>query len=442
MSLSSGTRLADRYILIDRIGVGGMGEVWRGADEVLGRVVAVKALALPLAADPLLRAAVHREARAAAGLAHPHVTQVYDYGETAAPDGTPVPYVVMEFVQGQNLAVRLQTGALPWAQAVRVGAEVAAALAAAHSVGVVHRDIKPGNVMLTSRGAKVLDFGIATLTGRHVDANLLMGAQTYTAPERLGDDRADPAGDVYSLGALMYECLIGQPPQRIDEWNDAAATGAAQVPPLQVPGLSAEVAAVIDQCLSLDPVRRPSSAQLAWTLAADVPTTVMPVHGDAAAPYPTMVQPVPIEAHLAAAPADTAPGRHRLVAVLAMVAAAGLVVFLIAASAAGQRIRDVAKQSHGAPMLSPTQMQTASAGHPPTDPAGILAALQASIDAGVVAGEIDAGAVRDLRKMLQEQGVENANEILDKIDQLARDGRIDPQRADWLRIQLRPLLPT
>src|SRR5690348_691141 len=155
-----GATLHGRFALRERIGAGGMSEVWRADDEVLGRPVAVKALAVPLAADPVLRAATWREARAAAKLTHPNVTAVYDYGEAPMPGGAVLPYLVMELVDGESLADRLRSGPLPWPEATRIGAQVAAALSVAHGLGIVHRDIKPGNVMLTAGGAKVLDFGI------------------------------------------------------------------------------------------------------------------------------------------------------------------------------------------------------------------------------------------------------------------------------------------
>ncbi|MFJ6954982.1 serine/threonine-protein kinase, partial [Micromonospora aurantiaca (nom. illeg.)] len=139
-------RLHDRYVLRERIGLGGMSEVWRADDEVLHRPVAVKALAGQLAADPQLRAVIQREARAAARLTHPHVTQVYDYGEATLDGGVVVPYLVMELVEGQTLADRLAGGPLAWPDAVRTAGQVAGALAAAHRIGVVHRDVKPANV--------------------------------------------------------------------------------------------------------------------------------------------------------------------------------------------------------------------------------------------------------------------------------------------------------
>src|SRR5689334_16527034 len=152
--LPGSSLLAGRYRLVERLGAGGMSVVWRGYDEVLGRPVAVKVLAAELVSDAELRGRVRREARAAARLSHPNITNVYDYGERD--DGTP--YVVMELVDGQSLAQRMASGPLPWRTAVRVAAQVASALAAAHAQGLVHRDVTPANVMLSRSGVKVVDF--------------------------------------------------------------------------------------------------------------------------------------------------------------------------------------------------------------------------------------------------------------------------------------------
>ncbi|MEV6814243.1 serine/threonine-protein kinase [Micromonospora sp. NPDC051296] len=263
-------RLHDRYVLHDRIGLGGMSEVWRADDEVLGRPVAVKVLAGTFAVDPDLRATIRREARAAARLTHPHVTQVYDYAEATLDGGTVVPYLVMELVDGQNLADRLADGPLPWPQALRMAAQVAAALAAAHRLGVVHRDIKPGNVMLTETGAKVLDFGIAALAGpQHAGTRAagepMMGTPAYTAPERLSAGAPNPASDVYALGALLYRTLTGDVPLPVRDWEDAVAVHAHRPPvaSLRVPGLPADLAELVLACLDPDPAGRPTAGQLA-----------------------------------------------------------------------------------------------------------------------------------------------------------------------------------
>ncbi|SCL28911.1 protein kinase domain-containing protein [Micromonospora inyonensis] len=283
-----GLRLHDRFVLRERIGLGGMSEVWRADDEVLHRPVAVKALAGQLAADPELRATIGREARAAARLTHPHVTQVYDYGEATLAGGVVVPYLVMELVEGENLADRLTRGPLAWPDAVRLGGQVAAALAAAHRIGVVHRDIKPGNVMLTDTGAKVLDFGIAALAGPHHPlagrggGEPLMGTPAYIAPERLAAGPPDPASDVYALGALLYRTLTGRAPLPVRTWEDALAVHGrgTPAPPLGIPELPADVDRLVMSCLAAAPARRPGAAAVADRLGAGrpphPPTTILP----------------------------------------------------------------------------------------------------------------------------------------------------------------------
>src|SRR2546429_2890605 len=156
--------LGDRYRLVERLGGGGMSVVWRAYDEVLGRPVAVKVLAGE-AVDDASRDWIRAEAQAAARLSHPHITGVHDYGESRTAGGERLPYVVMELVNGPTLAQRLAKGRLPVRTALLVGAQVAAALAAAHARGLVHRDVKPGNVLLSPAGAKVVDFGIAAVAG-------------------------------------------------------------------------------------------------------------------------------------------------------------------------------------------------------------------------------------------------------------------------------------
>src|SRR4051812_45489129 len=183
--------LGGRYQLEQCIGVGGMSEVWRGFDQVLARPVAVKVLSRALAAGCASDERVRTEARSAAQLAHPNVASVYDFGIAPTPSDrlpdVPAPYIVMELVDGATLADHLAKGAMDWHIAVRICAEVCAALAAAHSHGIVHRDVKPANIMLTPTGAKVLDFGIATDAGGHdvQPDGTVLGTPAYLAPERL-----------------------------------------------------------------------------------------------------------------------------------------------------------------------------------------------------------------------------------------------------------------
>jgi serine/threonine-protein kinase len=260
-------RLQQRYILRDRVGRGGMSEVWHAHDEVLRRGVAVKALAPALGADPYLRATARAEARAVARLNHPHITQVYDHGEVIIPDGSLVSYLVMELVDGETLAARLAAGPMPWPDATRLVGQVAGALAAAHAAGLVHRDVKPANVMLSPVGAKVLDFGIAAVVGTP-DELRRVGTPAYAAPERLDNALPDPASDVYGLGALLYEAVTGRPPVLAATWAQAAEVHRHAGPPLppEQHGLPQAVAELCLACLDPDPLRRPRAAQVAAAL--------------------------------------------------------------------------------------------------------------------------------------------------------------------------------
>ncbi|GAB7044357.1 MULTISPECIES: serine/threonine-protein kinase [Catenuloplanes] len=326
---AAGTRLNGRYVLDGRIGLGGMSEVWRAADETLGRAVAVKILSGAAAEDQLLRAAIRREARAAARMTHPHAMHVYDYGEFAF-DDVVLPYIVMELVDGATLADLLVNGPpLPWRAAARMAAEISAALADAHRLGVVHRDIKPANVMLTPKGAaKVLDFGIATLvagdtphatgsfTGQRIGGTEILdgwlaGTPPYAAPELLLRGEAGPPADVYAVGATLYAALTGEPPLAITSWEEAAAvhrSGVASPAPLP-PAVPEPLAAAALACLSRDPETRPSAASIARIFgryaagALPAPTTPMPAGPMPAGPMPAHpASPAPVS------PAPVSPG--------------------------------------------------------------------------------------------------------------------------------------
>jgi eukaryotic-like serine/threonine-protein kinase len=280
-------RIAGRYRLIEKLGSGGMSEVWRGYDETLGRPVAVKVLSPRLAGDQTFRDRLRQEALAAARLCHPHITGIFDFGEAILNDQIAVPYVVMELNDGESVSARLtRQGPMPWRQAVTTVAEVASALATAHARGVVHRDVTPANVMLTGTGAKVVDFGISAIVGQRDAApdGSLLGTPAYLAPERLGGTQVSAATDVYALGLLLYRTLSGRLPWPAETTADAlrAHLYADPEPLPTLPGLPQSVVDLCMRCLTKDPTERPRAAEVAQDLAATVglqpvlPPTVRP----------------------------------------------------------------------------------------------------------------------------------------------------------------------
>jgi eukaryotic-like serine/threonine-protein kinase len=212
--LGAGTTLNDRYVLTSRLGGGGMGEVWRADDTVLGRTVAVKVLMPALSEDATFLRRFQNEARAMATLRHPGVVDVYDYG-TCEIGGRRLSFLVMEFVQGESLDRVLSRGPLDPATAMRLIAEVADALSAAHRQGIVHRDVKPANLMIRPGGAVALtDFGIAhsASAGQLTATGAMLCSAGYCAPEMATASEVTPAVDVYALGVVAFECLTGRLP--------------------------------------------------------------------------------------------------------------------------------------------------------------------------------------------------------------------------------------
>ncbi|MDG6109212.1 serine/threonine-protein kinase [Dactylosporangium aurantiacum] len=247
------------------VGAGGMSVVWRAWDNTLERTVAVKVLDGPVGTDGGQRERIRREARAAARIEHPNAIGVYDYGETVTPHGRIAAYVVMQLLDGVSLAGRLAEGPLPWQDAVAVAATVADVLHAAHRRGVVHRDVTPENVMLTTDGVKLLDFGIAADVGQR--DTLTFGTPPYVAPERLVGAPASGSTDVYALGVLLFEMLTGAPPVRAATWDELErAIAADHRPALAVPGVPPAVAAICLRCLAADPTERPTAAEVAAVL--------------------------------------------------------------------------------------------------------------------------------------------------------------------------------
>ncbi|EDY64701.2 serine/threonine protein kinase, partial [Streptomyces pristinaespiralis ATCC 25486] len=274
MSTGENERLAGRYRLVGQLGRGGMGVVWRAVDEVLGREVAVKELrtytdsSAPELADLTVR--MQREARAAARVRHPGVVAVHDVAEH---EGRPV--IVMELVDGPSLDDVLNTrGVLDPREAAGIGARVLEALGAAHRAGVLHRDVKPGNVLLDRSGRVVLtDFGIAAMddpgdgsTSRLTRSGEIVGSLDYLAPERAQGNDPGPASDVWALGATLYAAVEGSSPfRRTSTWSTLTAIVAE---PLPEPLRAGPLAPVLRQLMHKDPARRPDADAAARMLSA------------------------------------------------------------------------------------------------------------------------------------------------------------------------------
>jgi serine/threonine protein kinase len=274
--LAAGVRLGP-YEIVSLLGAGAMGEVYKARDRRLDRTVAVKILPAEVSADGHRRERLRREARAISSLTHPHICTLYDVGDQ---DG--IEFLVMEFLAGETLAHRLLRGPLPLDEVLRIGSQLADALDSAHRQGWVHRDLKPANVMLTSSGAKVLDFGLArwlrdestdtladpagTAHPTVTQAGMIVGTLQYMAPEQLEGKPVDGRSDLFALGAILYEMTTGR---RAFEGETAASVTAAilrstpppigTLEPLAPPALEH----VVKNCLAKDPEKR-------WQSAGDI----------------------------------------------------------------------------------------------------------------------------------------------------------------------------
>jgi eukaryotic-like serine/threonine-protein kinase len=248
-----------RYELNELLAAGGFGQVWRATDLALGRPVAVKLLHAGFACHPETLDRFRAEARHTGALSHENIARVYDYGE---PPEAPAPFLVMELVEGQSLAEMLAAGPLDAAAVVDIVAQTAAGLDAAHRAGLVHRDIKPGNLLITPDGlVKITDFGISYAAGSApvTSTGQLVGTPGYLAPERVRGARAGPSSDLYSLGVVAWECLAGRAPFTGTAVEVAIAHRDRALPllPVTVP---AEVEALISGLTAKDPAVRPATA--------------------------------------------------------------------------------------------------------------------------------------------------------------------------------------
>jgi serine/threonine protein kinase len=277
-----GRRLIDQYVLVEKIGEGGMGAVYLAEQPTVGRRAVVKLLHPQLSRDPNVAARFNLEARAAAALNHPHIVTVYNYGaDSSRPDGGL--FLAMEYLEGRDLErAVIDAGRLAAARAVHIARQVCAALAEAHARGVVHRDLKPSNVMLVTRGrdddfVKVLDFGIAKVKGVALtNSNMVFGTPEYMSPEQLRGQELDGRSDLYAVGVVLFEMLAGRLPFVCETPEQLMTSHLESLPPplsQAAPGVEvpAELEALVARCLAKDRAARPASAEeLAELLAATI----------------------------------------------------------------------------------------------------------------------------------------------------------------------------
>ncbi len=257
----TGKLLSNRYLIGERIGVGGMAEVYQGQDTVLGRVVAVKVMLPQYAEDPAFTARFRQEAAAAANLQSPYIVNVYDWGQDAQ-----TPFIVMEFVRGSDLKTAIkERGSVNQRKVAEIGSQVCQALSVAHRLDIVHRDIKPQNIMVQPDGnVKVMDFGIARAKNTLMDkTDVVLGTAHYISPEQAQGKDLSPASDIYSLGVVLYEAVTGKLPF---DGPDAVSVAMKQVneqpaPPSEVlPSINPDLEAIILKAMSKSPDGRFATA--------------------------------------------------------------------------------------------------------------------------------------------------------------------------------------
>jgi len=342
MTLNSGTRLGP-YEILTSLGAGGMGEVYRAKDTRLGRDVAIKILPAGISADPVAKQRFEREAKTISGLNHPHICVLHDVGSQ---DG--VDYIVMECVEGETLSKRLEKGPLPLEQVLRYGMEIAAALDKAHRSGVVHRDLKPGNVMLTATGAKLLDFGLAKPSTATVSAmtmtaatslspatqtGMVVGTFQYMSPEQIEGKELDARSDIFSLGAVLYEMVTGK---KAFEGKSQLSVASAilesepapisSIKPMAPPGLDH----VVRKCIA-------KAVEERWQSAADLASELKWISESSAQVRTDQLATRP--------PQSTCSWVTRALALVTLVAAALAVVLVRLASRSGAHDSEVARLS-------------------------------------------------------------------------------------------------
>ena len=460
ISVREGRMLGGRYELVQVLGSGGMAVVWLATDHVLDRDVAVKILREQYAADPVFRERFTREALHAARLSHPGVVTTYDAG---VDEGTA--YLVMEAVQGRTLhEVLTSDGPLPVAQAVTIAADVCDVLDAAHRAGIVHRDIKPGNILISDSGrTRVFDFGIARVDGLATitQVSTVIGTPAYVSPEQAAGGEAGPQSDLYAVGCVLTEMLTGSPPFEAE--TPVAVLYRHIHDPAPVPSRSrSEISTDLDvavlHLLAKDPSHRPSGAAAARaellaaapepagdTQVLATPTKVLPVA--ALQPQTIVVQPDHVSAY-DVADAGVRRRTSRLAAV-AMVLVAAVIAFAVTMAILAGRTSGASSSTPGAaaPSRSSSPVASSPASTQPSPSAPVLrvasatsvaeavAAFRAVVDAAQGGGLVDAAAAQ--RMLASADEVANAKDkgkgkpadrrsrdLADLVGRLVSDGSI------------------
>jgi eukaryotic-like serine/threonine-protein kinase len=436
--------LAGRYRLVKLLGRGGFSEVWQAEDSLLGRAVAVKLFTAPAGQADLV-ARFHREARTVAGLRHPNVVVVFDAGVDRD-----VPYVVMELLAGPSLDGLLALrGPLPAGLALGYAEQAAAGLAAAHAVGVVHRDIKPGNLVLDSDGTvKVVDFGIASMAWASTSltaSGVTLGTPAYLSPEQAAGRPPGPRSDLYALGCVLYALLTGNPPFTGDHPVATAAQHLnATAPPVhdRRPGLPPVIDQLVATLLAKNPEDRPPDAATVRGWLAEVRRTLPPA-------APALTIPIPVAGPERSVPPHRPPMRRRWLLATGGGAAVAVLLALAlthvgahpaqAGSPASSRPPATAAPSRPAATKAVSRRQPAPhrhiRHHAPVTPAGAVDALRLAIVKSENSGAIQPSAATDLQNQLSDisQSISQGNlqdagqkvgDLQQHLDDLTGNGQI------------------
>jgi eukaryotic-like serine/threonine-protein kinase len=448
--MSAGTRLVGRYRLDQPIGAGGMGDVWAAHDMVLGRDVAIKTQELRADGDHARLERFQREAQSAAGLQHPNVVTIFDSG---ADGGTA--FLVMELLPGPTMeAYVAERGPLPEQEGIALTKGIAAGLGAAHAAGVVHRDVKPANLMFDARGTlKIVDFGIAhlahTAATRLTATNTIIGSASYLSPEHVQGRRADERSDLYALGCVMTTMLTGRPPFEGEHpWS--VMHQHVSVPPARIgdrrPGVCPALEALVAEMLSKSPQDRPSSASAVLdrlrhlelgTLDArsETSASTTAVLGQATLPLPVL-DPAEITTRMAAY--RWPPGRTRWVlASVAALAVGALVLIAIAPTAADLPANESAQPRSVAPTSTPpspepthdtSTMPRTRETFTAVNPELAVSDLRAAVSSASSSGQIEEEQAEELGELvdelaehLAEDGVEDSDEHVKEINDYVRE---------------------